>query len=138
MSYRLPYGREVPPSTVDNHHAIFYRRWYKTPHEKLYRGLAGLVLPIHRPIHNQLHAEVPPPPKPSREFMLQIVDHSQDIDDSRPYQRFLEIVKFVGDVANTAWSDERVDEASRLYENLNYQDNYLKQGVLTRVDDERA
>ncbi len=134
MHYCLPYGREVPESQVSRHHLIHYNRWYKTPHEKIYRSLGGLVLPMSRTVHNHLHANVPPPPKPSREFMLNIIGYTSYIEEQQPYPRFLEIVKFIGDVANTSWSEERVDEASRLYENLTQQNEYLKQGVLTRYD----
>lgn len=132
--YRLPHGRQIPDYQAEKHHCVHYERWFKTPHEKLYRNLAGLVLPMHRPIHRELHANVPPPPKPSREFMLNIIDHTTlNIEEERPYPRFLEIVKYIGDMANTSWSDERVDEASRLYENFTQQNEYLKQGVVERV-----
>jgi len=114
MSYRLPYGREVPPSTVDNHHAIFYRRWYKTPHEKLYRGLAGLVLPIHRPIHNQLHAEVPPP-KPDPEQLHDLYQFMQEHN--------YDVENLDGLAWGIVWANDR-----RLYdieENLDSQYHYL-------------
>lgn len=134
--YRLPHGEEIPDSLADNHHVIYYKRWYKTTHEKFYRNMSGLVLPMYNPVHKDLHANVPPPLKTTTEFMLNIIDYAlTDIEEKEPYPRFLEIVKYIGDVANTSWNEQRVDEATRLYNNLEQQNDYLKQGVVERIND---
>lgn len=52
----------------DTHHLFFPRADYTTPLEKRFRK--AFVLPIHRGIHDELHAKVPKPAKPGRMAML--------------------------------------------------------------------
>lgn len=54
---------------VDNHHVFWQRKWYRTPLEKVLRSHRGLVVPLHRGVHKELHAEVLPPPKP-KSFLI--------------------------------------------------------------------
>lgn len=113
--YKLYRGREVPERQTTNHHINWRRKDYKTPHEKLYRGLAGLVLPIHRPIHNQLHAEVPPPPKPDPEQLHDLYQFMQEHN--------YDVENLDGLAWGIVWANDR-----RLYdieENLDSQYHYL-------------
>ena len=55
---------------VDNHHLLYTKAWYKSPLEKAIRNHEGLVFPMFRPVHKDLHAECLPPPKPTREIIL--------------------------------------------------------------------
>ncbi len=52
----------------DTHHLFFPRCDYTTPLEKKFRK--AFVLPIHRGIHDELHAKVAKPTKPGRLAML--------------------------------------------------------------------
>lgn len=55
---------------VNNHHVFWQRRWYKTPLEKVLRSHRGLVIPLFEPVHNELHAQLLPPPKPSSRMIM--------------------------------------------------------------------
>lgn len=52
----------------DTHHLFFPRCDYTTPLEKRFRK--AFVLPIHRAIHDELHAKISKPQKPGRMAML--------------------------------------------------------------------
>lgn len=52
----------------DTHHLFYPRCDYTTPLEKRFRK--AFVLPIHRGIHDELHARLPKPEKPGRLAML--------------------------------------------------------------------
>lgn len=52
----------------DTHHLFFPRCDYKTPLEKKFRK--AFIIPIHRGIHDELHARIPKPEKPGRLAML--------------------------------------------------------------------
>lgn len=52
----------------DTHHLFFPRCDYVTPLEKRFRK--AFVLPIHRGLHDELHAKIPKPMKPGRMAML--------------------------------------------------------------------
>lgn len=45
------------------HHVLWQRRDYKTAKEKELRNYSGLVIPMYKSAHNELHAVIPPPPK---------------------------------------------------------------------------
>jgi hypothetical protein len=52
------------------HHLAWQRRDYRTPLEKQYRNHRGMLIPdVPNPEHRDLHANIPPPPKPNRELM---------------------------------------------------------------------
>jgi len=56
--------------SVNDHHVLWCRRWYKTPLEKAIRGHTGLVVPMYVGTHRELHANLAPPPKPNSRIIL--------------------------------------------------------------------
>ncbi len=125
--YRLTDGSVVKKNAVNRHHVMHYARWYQTPTERLFRNIEGLVLPLYVPEHNELHANVPPPLKPTRPLMEQVTEYAHELYDD-PYEQFNKLVHFIGDIANSSWSCERADEAFRLHENLIAQAGYIELG----------
>jgi len=55
---------------VSRHHLIHPKRHYKTPVEKRFRNDSGLIIPMVHLGHRELHAEVRPPLKLTRDQML--------------------------------------------------------------------
>lgn len=133
MRYRLTDGTYAPNRDVNNHHVFFEKRWYKSQVEHRFRNLGGLVLPMHVPPHNDLHANIPPPPKPSKQLMERVINFSHDMYGSDAYDEFTQITHFIGDVANSSWSPERADEAFRIHENLVAQSTYIELGRAVEV-----
>ena len=52
----------------DTHHLFYPRCDYKTRTERLFRR--AFAIPINRGVHNEIHATIKPPRKPSRAVML--------------------------------------------------------------------
>ncbi len=127
--YRLPHGREVPAYQTSRHHINWKKSSYTHQIDKEYRS--NLIITLHNPVHSELHKELYPPPKPSRELMSMVLAHQTESDV--PYERFLEIATFLGDIARTSWNDERADEAGRIYESYMEQNEFIKQGLAEPV-----
>lgn len=55
---------------TSSHHLAWQRRDYRTPLERQYRYHKGMVVPnVPNVDHKELHANIPPPPKPTVELM---------------------------------------------------------------------
>jgi len=133
-SWTTPDGRVLYPAECSRHHIASERNWYKTPSEKKYREMSGLVLHLANQPHRDLHANVPPPPKPSPNFMRDIYCYARNTDYDDQYDLFRQITNFVG-VAATEGRPERQEEAIPLYENFVAQAAYIELGRLTLVRD---
>lgn len=66
----------------DTHHLFFPRCDYTTPLEKKFRK--AFVLPIHRGVHDELHAKIPKPHKPGRTAMLAYLNSLAVSDQPEP------------------------------------------------------
>lgn len=62
----------------DTHHLFFPRCDYTTPLEKKFRK--AFLLPIHRAIHDEIHAKLAAPHKPGRAAMRAYLDTLADSD----------------------------------------------------------
>lgn len=135
MRYRLQDGTYAPHRDVNNHHVFFEKRWYKSQAEHRFRNLGGLVLPMHIPVHDELHANVPPPPKPTPAFREQITEYAHGDYHDGQLEAFFNIAHFIGDVANTSWSTERAQEAYTLHENLMAQAEFIVKGIAIPISE---
>ena len=87
---------EKTPKGINWHHTVWCRAWYKTCAEKNFRLHSGLIVPMHIPVHNELHANIPPPPKPTRESMLGATALLNDLSDTQLHN-YLDTIERVGD-----------------------------------------
>ena len=130
--WRAPDGRALYESETQRHHIASERKWYKTPTERKYREMNGMVLRLAIQSHRELHANVPPPPKPGPDFMRDIYVHSRNIEYDDQYDLFRQITEFVG-VAATEGRPKRQEEAIPLYDNFVAQGAYIELGRLTLI-----
>lgn len=63
--------------------------------------------------------------------MAMVLDYKTETDN--PYERFLEITDFLGNISVNSWNDERADEAGRIHENYLEQDVFISKGLVTPV-----
>lgn len=133
MRYRLADGTFAPNRDVNNHHVFFEKRWYRTQAEHRFRNLGGLVIPMHIPVHDDLHARVRPPLKPSPELREQVTEFAHDFYGD-PYEGFEQIATFLGDIANSSWSQERAVEAYLIHDNLIQQQPFIEKGHAEPVE----
>ena len=69
---------------VNNHHVWFQRRSYKSPIERAFRNHNGFIIPTPVTAHNNLHANLYPPPKPHRELMMGILSNLEEYNLANP------------------------------------------------------
>ena len=62
----------------NNHHVWHERRNYKSPIEQRVRNLGAFVIRANAIDHRELHANVPPPPKPDPEQLHDLYQFMQD------------------------------------------------------------
>lgn len=65
---------------INKHHVWFERRDYRTSLDKRFRRYGGFVVPTLVEVHNELHAQVRPPLKPSPDLMRATLAHLADFD----------------------------------------------------------
>lgn len=126
-------GDVVGRHQVNRHHIFYPNRLYEPGAEQRFRSLGGLILPLHIPEHNTLHQRVDPPQKPSRQLREQIEEFACGVYESDVYAEFEKIAHFIGDIANSSWSDERATEAYHLHGNLVAQSGYILKGQVEEV-----
>lgn len=70
----MSHGRQNLGRHNNWHHTFWEGRWYKNDHVKTkFREHPALVIPMQRDVHNELHRDLCPPPKPTREQMIHIL-----------------------------------------------------------------
>lgn len=126
-------GAEVSCRQTSLHHCFWENNSYRPGAEQRFRNMSGFVLRLTNEVHQDLHAETFPPPKPSKQLREQIQDYSCMLYESNVYDEFYKLVHFIGDVANSSWSPERADEAFRIHENLISQSAYVELGKVSPV-----
>ncbi len=126
-------GAEVSCRQTSLHHIWWIDKDYRPGAEQRFRNMSGFVLRLTNEVHQDLHAETFPPPKPSKQLREQIQDYSCMLYESNVYDEFYRLAQFIGDVANTSWSAERADEAFRIHENLVEQAAYVELGKVSPV-----
>lgn len=131
--WQTPDGRVLYKAEISKHHAIFERRSYKRPMEVKFRQMGGMVLHLGSQVHAELHANVPPPPKPNEYLMADIYQHARLLDYDTQYDVFNQIVDYVGMVAAGNGHELNIADATSLHENLVAQQHFVDLGRLTPV-----
>ena len=70
--------REHEPIMHNNHHVFFERKNYKTPIERRVRNLGAFVIRMNAVDHQELHANVPPPPMLESEQLHDLYQFMQE------------------------------------------------------------
>jgi hypothetical protein len=102
---------------VNRHHAIWPRRKQHTPLERAFRTHEGLVIPdADIQAHRELHVALPPPPKITRQLMVDILD----VLNSQPLQRTHEGLEVVISHLESTDSTEALRLAKHFTKQLGY------------------
>lgn len=103
------------PVMYNRHHVFFTRIEYKTPIERQVRNLGAFIVYANAVDHQEMHVQVPPPPKPDHEQLCDLYNFMQE--------RNYNIEKLDGLAWGIVWAQDR-----RLYlleKNLDQQYYYL-------------
>ena len=134
-AWSTPDGRIVYKAHIGRHHIAHERRNYKTRLETLYRNMGGMVVLLDSQVHQELHKEVAPPPKPNPNLMADIYRNARLPGYVDQYDLFSQIVDYVGMVAAGGRNEQNVEDASLLHANLLEQAQFVDLGQLTRFKD---
>lgn len=103
--------------TPSRHHLLWPKNLYSKRTEHRFRNQPGLVIPgVPRSLHDALHIEVPAPPKPTHEEMVDLFDKLAHVPDERrqtPFWGLLSVVEYYSEVEG-----ERQFAAQRISRNL--------------------
>lgn len=124
---RVSSGEQV---FVNKHHVVWQKANYTSKAERAYRGLDGLILPLAIDSHNDLHANVLPPRKPSAALMSLAVEFNEAIDIGNDYEIFDDMIGFFQEEAETSTSPERASEAYKVASNFILQRSFVEAGAV--------
>jgi hypothetical protein len=106
---------EQEPVMMNNHHVFFTRREYKTPIERHVRNLGAFIIKANAVDHQEMHIQVPPPPKPDHDQLCDLYNFMQE--------RNYNIENLDGLAWGIVWANDR--KLYLLEENLDQQYYYL-------------
>lgn len=113
-----------------NKHHVFPRCRAKGMGGKVHQFInqRGLVLPMVRTIHTELHKQVDFPPIPSPSLIYRINGFMSDLDTQNPYDRFLALTEHITHVAETTGNTSHREQCERIAENLAQQSVFILEG----------
>ena len=125
-------GRQLYKEETNRHHIFWRRDSYKTPPERKFRDVTGLVLRMTIREHKTLHANVPPPHKPNPDLMRDVTQFDRNLDDNLYFDRYLKIADYLIDVMHDG-SAHNSEDAGLILENFELQNEFLDKGRLTFI-----
>ena len=104
---------------MNRHHVWFERGDYLTRFERRLRQHRGFIIPMLIEPHRELHANVPPPPKPNHHQTAALLDNIDQFDIA-PVHHAIELFE--------SWSEREgkiAQNALEIAENLTMQGEYM-------------
>lgn len=104
--------------------------WYCGRFErKDFRSMGGLIIRMAVTVHNDLHANVEPPIKPSERLMKAMVQHNKMLEPlASAYEKFQDMTMYLGYLSGFAQSQQIREESALLHENFLQQAVFINQG----------
>lgn len=132
--YTDVYGDEHTRSEWNDHH-VFARCTAKGKGRfaREFINQRGLVLPILKPIHVELHRELEFPPLPSPSLMHRINDAMDFRHSGHIYDRYLEYVDQFDSIAKHSGNTDHRRQAGRIAENLAQQSVFILAGQVRAI-----
>lgn len=104
---------------LNDHHFWFEQRNYRSKPLSYLRGLV-IAKNVQVVWHNELHANVPPPPIPSRPLAYNLINHIEEHTYSQPLDTAFSTIDYLVKVGN--------HETIPIAENMTLQISYLIRG----------
>lgn len=67
---------------MNRHHTFYARAWYRTPLLRMLRNHPLAITTMDKEAHQELHASVPAPPRPSPDIAIRCISLLDEIRDS--------------------------------------------------------
>lgn len=125
-------GNQLTSSEWDKHH-VFPRCKAKGMGGKVHQFInqRGLVLPMVRTIHTELHKQVDFPLIPSPSLIYRINGFMSDLDTQNPYDRFIAVTDHITHLAETTGNTGHREQCERIADNLTRQSVYILESQVT-------
>jgi len=131
--YETVDGELVSRHSVNRHHIAWQKRSYTTRTESLYRNMSGMVIPMLIPAHNDLHAHIRPPRKPT----LNLIRHAISFNEATGgtgFDQFEQMIEFFADVADTSRSPQEARDAQSIASNFMSQHRFIEKARVVKLD----
>lgn len=105
------------PNRITKHHIWWTGSSYKQGFEQMFRNHVAYVVPATRAQQDELHANVMPPPKPSRYDMNALMISAARVPDGakgNPYWGMVDVVRFYQNINNKDANQIRQNMARQL------------------------
>lgn len=127
--FTKPNGEIVSRAEVNKHHVFFPSYEYQNKLDRRIRNLGLFVIRMHLPVHNELHANVPPPPQISHDLKHIIIQRNEVIDKAAPQADRIEImVSHLMRLSHDTGNLQMQEESHALYHNFIEQLDYIHEG----------
>jgi hypothetical protein len=111
-------------SRFNRHHLSFTEDSYKGKYERRFRNHEGLVIPVLRSAHKDLHDWLGPPPKPTAEMMrgcIDTLDQDLTILEINPFYALNAIVNYLDTYKQLIDDTELAAQAQEIQSHLGFQ-----------------
>ncbi len=120
----------------NRHHLFFQKASYKGTFQRRFRNHEGLVIPVLKTAHKELHNVLGPPPKPTSDMMegcLEVL--SQDLSelDVNPFYALNAVVNYLGVYKERTDDISLAIHAERIQRHLGFQAVILSNNTLMEV-----
>jgi len=127
--FTIPNGEIVSRAEVNKHHVFFPSYEYQNRLDRRMRNLGLFVIRMHLPVHNELHANVPPPPQISHDLKHIIIQRNEVIDKAAPQADRIEMmVSHLMRLSHDTGNLQMQEESDVLYHNFIEQLDYIHEG----------
>lgn len=125
------------PRKPNDHHVFFPKKAFKERDEKHFRNQQGLIIPnVNVNVHNYLHRQIIPPPKPTEEEMegiSEFIEEARWYEHTSPYWGAELVMSYY--VAVEIENPERAEEAREMRMNIARQIGILTVGHMPDTEE---
>lgn len=129
--YTDVYGESHPKSDINCHH-VFFRRTAKGRggNVRQFINQRGLVLPMLKGVHVELHNTVDAPVLPSTSLMFRLNQSFGHMDEANPYARFVDMAEYISALSHRCPNSDHRYQAGQIAENLAQQAPFILAGQI--------
>lgn len=129
--YTDVYGQRIEAKQFNNHH-VFARCTVKGKGGvfRHFINQRGLVLPMVKTVHEELHSRLEFPPVPSLSLIHRINSFTSGLDDQNPYERFIAITGEFERIAEDCPNSSHREQSKRIADNLERQAEFILLGQI--------
>ena len=95
--------------------------------------MSGMVIPMLIPDHNDLHAHIRPPRKPTLNLLRHAISFNEATGGTE-FEQFEQMIEFFADVADTSRSPQEARDAQSIASNFMSQHRFIEKARVVKLD----